>query len=160
MKHLRIIIPALLFCICTSAQLVVHVYDGDTYRIFHKGKFQIVRLANVDAPELSQYYGKIVKNEVSSLLLTKPVSLTYYGKDRYGRQLAKVTVGQISVDSFLLSKGWAWYWKKYSHDIKLGIVADMAKRAKQGMWRCDHNIPPWVWRQLIARQKRLKEMCR
>ena len=61
--------------ITTEAQLVVQVYDGDTYKILVNGKLEIIRLENVDAPELSQYYGKFVKAGVSKLILGKIVKV-------------------------------------------------------------------------------------
>ena len=65
MKYIQLLSAILLISSIACAQLVVQVFDGDTYKIFHQGKFQIIRLANVDAPELSQYYGRLVKTEVS-----------------------------------------------------------------------------------------------
>ena len=97
MKYLQLFFLIIATSFTTSAQLVVQVYDGDTYRIFHQGKFQIIRLANVDAPELSQYYGRLVKTEVSKLILTKVVRIQVYGKDRYGRTVAKIIVAGKSL---------------------------------------------------------------
>ena len=160
MKYLQLFFLIIATSFTTSAQLVVQVYDGDTYRIFHQGKFQIIRLANVDAPELSQYYGRLVKTEVSKLILTKIVRIQVYGKDRYGRTVAKITVAGKSLDSILISSGWAWHWLEYSHNKTLSVYERLATEASNGMWKCKHNVPPWIWRKLNKKQKRLNEMCR
>ena len=160
MKYLQLLFLIITFSLTTSAQLVVQVVDGDTYKILDKGKFQIIRLANVDAPELSQYYGKVVKNAVSKLILSRIVKIEVYGKDRYGRTIANITVDGKALDSILIAYGWAWHWMLYSYNKKLAIYERIAIEAKQGMWRCKYNVPPWVWRNFNKRQKRLHEMCR
>lgn len=160
MKYLQLLFLIIITTLTTSAQLVVQVYDGDTYKVLDKGKFQIIRLANVDAPELGQYYGKVVKAAVSKLILAKVVKVDAYGRDRFGRTIANITVDGKGLDSILISQGWAWHYVQYSHHKYLLIFEDIAKEARLGMWRCQHNVPPWIWRNFNKRQKRLHEMCR
>ena len=160
MKYLQLLFLVLAIKLSASAQLVVQVFDGDTYRILTKGKFRVIRLANVDAPELNQYYGRFAKTEVSKLILTKIVKIQVYGKDRYGRTVAKITVAGKSLDSIMVTNGWAWHWLEYSHNKVLSVYERLAIEAKTGMWKCEHNVPPWIWRKFNKRQKRLNEMCR
>jgi len=159
MKNLQLLFLIIATSLTSSAQLVVQVYDGDTYKILDKGKFQIIRLANVDAPELSQYNGKVVKAAVSKLMLGKSVKLECYGKDRFGRTLANVSIDGKSLDS-IHACGLAWHWLPYSHHKYLSTYESNAKAAKLGMWRCNKNVPPWTWRQFNKRQKRSHDMCR
>jgi endonuclease YncB( thermonuclease family) len=161
MKNIQLLLFILLVSLTTSAQLVVHVYDGDTYRIIRDGKLQVIRLANVDAPELKQYYGTTVRHAVSNLVLGKVAEVVPIKKDWYGRTIAKVMVDGKSLDSLLIAKGWAWNYLPYSkYNPALSIYESQAKTAGLGMWKCMHNVPPWVWRQFNKRQKRLNEMCR
>ena len=160
MKYLKLLFPILFAWFTTSAQLVVQVFDGDTYKVLENGKFTIIRLVNVDAPELSQYYGKTVKACVSKLILARIVKLEIYGKDRYGRTLAIVTIDNMQLDSLLISKGWAWNYLPYSHHLYLSTYEAKARKSNAGLWKCKNNIPPWEWRKLNKKQKRLKEMCR
>ena len=90
MKYIQTLFLILATCLTTSAQLVVQVYDGDTYKILDQRKLTVIRLANVDAPELSQYYGTVVKAGVSKLILGKTVKIDPGMKDRYGRTVAGV----------------------------------------------------------------------
>jgi endonuclease YncB( thermonuclease family) len=108
MKNIQLLLFILLASLTTSAQLVVHVYDGDTYRIIRDGKLQVIRLANVDAPELNQYYGTTVRHAVSNLVLGKVVEIYPAKKDLYGRTIARMIVDGKSLDSLLIAKGWAW----------------------------------------------------
>ena len=138
----------------------MQVFDGDTYKVLENGKLTIVRLANVDAHELSQYYGKTVKACVSKLILARIVKLEAYGRDRYGRTLANVSIDNVQLDSVLVANGLAWHYLPYSHHLYLSTYEAKAKKANAGMWKCKKNIPPWEWRKLNKKQKRLKEMCR
>ena len=160
MKNLSLFILLLFSCLFSSAQLVVDVYDGDTYKVLINGKLQVIRLANVDAPELNQYYGKLVKSRVSNLILGRIVDLELIGKDRFRRTVANVTVDGRSLDSILVVSGWAWHYVAYSHHPYLSDVESQARKELLGMWRCAKNVPPWIWRTLNKRQKRLHEMCR
>lgn len=109
------------------------VYDGDTYKVLINGKLQVIRLANVDAPELNQYYGKLVKSRVSNLILGRIVDLEPIGKDRFRRTVANVTVGGKSLDSILVVSGWAWHYVAYSHHPYLSNVESQARR---NCWGC------------------------
>ena len=161
MKQFQLLLFILIAALSTSAQLVVHVQDGDTYKILKDGKLETIRLANVDAPELSQYYRPVVKQRVSNLILGKVVNVYPGKKDLYGRTIAKVAVGGRSLDSLLIANGWAWNYLPYSkYNFALSVYESQAKIAGLGMWHCQHNVPPWIWRQFNKRQKRLNEMCR
>jgi len=140
---MQLLILILVNSLTTSAQLVVQVYDGDTYKILNQGKLHVIRLANVDAPELSQYYGTVVKAGVAKLILGKIVKVDFGIKDRYGRMIAGVTVNGLSLDSLLIAKGWAWNYQQFSQsNPQLSVYESVAKKARVGMWKCLFNIPP------------------
>jgi len=64
---------------------VVGVHDGDSIT-FLAGRLQLkVRLADIDAPELGQPFGRRSKESLSSLCFDKPAVLDTQGTDRYGR---------------------------------------------------------------------------
>lgn len=160
MKNLQILLPILFSCLFTSAQLVVQVIDGDTYKVLDKGRLKVIRLANVDAPEMDQYYGKLVKAAVSKLILGKTIGLDERRPDKYGRMIADLTINGKNLDSLLVANGWAWHYVSMSLNPSLTLCQVNAITAKAGFWKCNHNVPPWIWRKLNKKQKRLKEMCR
>lgn len=160
MKYIPTILFFLFFSIFAQAQTVVAVHDGDTYSVLQNGKIQIVRLQNVDAPELGQFFGNAVRDSAAKLLLKRKIDIEDHGFDLYGRQLVAIFIDGKSLDSVLISNGWAWFYAKYSHNLQLNIYEAAARKKGLGLWKCEHNVPPWIWRKLSKRNKRLYEVCR
>jgi micrococcal nuclease len=146
--------------ICQQPCIVTHVIDGDTYKIFYASKFQTVRLLNVDAPEIGQYFGTNAKDSVTKLLLGRTVNAALYKKDLYGRQLVSIQLKGINFDSLLLARGWATFYYKYSNNKMLAATEATAKLQCTGIWQCFNNVPPWIWRKLNKRNKQLYSNCR
>ena len=80
---------------------VSKVVDGDTFKI-SKGPY--VRLANVDAPEMSRKGGAQAKHELEDIIDGKTVNYNPVGKS-YGRIVAKVNIGGKSVNGSMRRKG-------------------------------------------------------
>ena len=73
---------------------VVEVVDGDTFQL-KSGKR--IRLMGVDAPEYNRCGGKEAKEFLGSLIFGKQVKLTEETPEAYGRTLALVWVGDLSL---------------------------------------------------------------
>lgn len=159
MKHIYTLVLMVVICFNANAQLVVKVIDGDTYKVLLNGKLQNIRLQNIDAPELDQYFGKAIKDSVAKLLNGATLLLELRSSDIYGRTLVTATYKGMSLDSLLIAKGWAWFYTKYSKQLDLKIYEAAARLKGLGLWRCEHNVPPWIWRKLNKRNKRLYEVC-
>ncbi len=159
MKHIHTLILMTAICFKADAQLVVKVIDGDTYKVLLNGKLQNVRLMNVDAPELDQYFGKAVKDSVTTLIEGNMIALELHSSDIYGRTLVTATYKGMSLDSLLIAKGWAWFYTSYSKNLDLKYYEAAARLKGLGLWRCEHTVPPWIWRKLNKRNKRLYEVC-
>jgi len=124
------------------------VIDGDTIHL----NGEKIRFSGIDAPEIQQ---TCVKNkkiincgvQAKRLLINKigknKVSCKKEGKDRYNRTLAECFVENISLSSFLVRKGYAFAYKRYSKKF----VNDeyFAKLNNQGMWSMKFQYP-WVFR--------------
>ncbi len=92
---------------------VVGVHDDDSITVLTTSNQQIkVRLEGVDCPELKQDYGQKAKQYTSSLCFQKQVRIETTGKDRYGRTLAYVCIGNTCINIELLKAGMAWHFKK------------------------------------------------
>jgi endonuclease YncB( thermonuclease family) len=145
-----------------EAGRVVRVLDGDTYEVLTGGQPVRVRLRGVDAPELSQPFGREAADSVTHLLRGQQVWLTRQGIDLYGRTLASLRVvtparpGGVALDSLLVVRGWAWAWDPTRRVA--GRVAEQvsAQRAGLGLWKCGVGgvVPPHVWRGFKAEIKR------
>ncbi len=141
---------------------VVRVLDGDTYEVLTSSQPVRVRLRGVDAPELSQPFGREAADSVTGLLRGQQVWLTRQGIDLYGRTLASLRVvtptrpGGVALDSLLVVRGWAWAWDPTRRVA--GRVAEQAsaQQANRGLWKCGVGgvVPPHMWRGFKAEIKR------
>ena len=78
---------------------VVGVTDGDTITVLDDSTSQHrVRRQGIDAPESRQAFGARSKQNLSDLVFNKIVSVEWEKRDRYGRVLGKVLVGDRDVN--------------------------------------------------------------
>jgi len=75
---------------------VTKVIDGDT--LMTASRKNPVRLANVDAPEKGTRGGAAATKALKSMIQGETVSIDTVARDSYGRSVAKVKVGQNSVN--------------------------------------------------------------
>ncbi|MGK7512280.1 thermonuclease family protein, partial [Salmonella enterica] len=54
---------------------VIHVLDGDTIEVLQDNKPVRIRLANIDAPEKKQAYGRWSTSQLKDLLGAQPVTV-------------------------------------------------------------------------------------
>jgi endonuclease YncB( thermonuclease family) len=131
---------------------VPSVIDGDTIEIHG----QRIRLNGIDAPESSQLckdvWGKNYRcGQKASLALAsfleahRPASCIEVGRDRYKRVVAVCTAGGVDIGEFMVRKGNALDWPRYSAGF-YQRAQDEALRAKRGMWAGSFE-KPWLWRQ-------------
>lgn len=128
---------------------VVGVTDGDTLTLLTDSKEQIkIRLAEIDTPESRQPYGSRAKQALSDLVYGKQARLSATEKDRYGRTVGRVYVGNVDVNAELIRQGAAWVYRQYAHDPALFALEDEARKMKRGLWALPEaeRMPPWEWR--------------
>ena len=101
---------------------VVKVADGDTITVLVENQQVKVRLSNIDAPERGQDFSKKSKEALADLVFEKEVRIVTHGKDRYGRVIGDVFVGQTNVNEKLVEDGWAWNFLKYSKSQRLAPI--------------------------------------
>lgn len=81
---------------------VTEVIDGDT---FHTNRRKNpVRLSNVQAPEKGKPGSAKATNDLKRLIQGKEVTIETVARDRFGRSVAKVKVGNISVNRAMRDK--------------------------------------------------------
>ncbi len=155
-NSMKTIIFVLLLLLLSTAAIandiygqVVGVTDGDTLTLLTNSKEQIkVRLAEIDTPERRQPYGSRAKQALSDLAFGKQARLTATEKDRYGRTVARIYVGNVDVNAELVRQGAAWVYRKYAHDPALFALETESRQMKRGLWALPEaeRIPPWEWR--------------
>ncbi|WP_233584987.1 thermonuclease family protein [Aquabacterium soli] len=125
---------------------VTGVADGDTMYVEIGGKSTRVRLAEIDAPEKAQPFGRRSEQALRDLVAKKVVSLSWRTIDPYGRPVVDVRVGTLNVNAEQVKRGYAWVYRQYSHDRQLIADEQQAKASGLGLWADPHPIPPWDWR--------------
>jgi micrococcal nuclease len=123
------------------------VHDGDTLRMTSGDTVVKVRLADIDAPELTQRYGHESKRSLEQLTRDKPVDATCTGKDRYGRLLCTLIVGKLDVNAAQIERGMAWVYQRYvPKRTPLKVAEADAARGNRGLWADANAIAPWEYR--------------
>ncbi|MFC3321310.1 thermonuclease family protein [Mesorhizobium cantuariense] len=136
---------------------VPSVVDGDTIEIHG----QRIRLNGIDAPERAQLCldaGR--KNyrcgQKASLALAdflnahRPISCIEVDRDQFRRMVAVCTAGGVDIGEWMVRKGYALDWPKYSDGFYVRAQTE-AKAAKRGMWARSFERP-WEWRKQMTAQ--------
>lgn len=127
---------------------VIRVLDGDTIEVLQNNKPVRIRLANIDAPESKQPFGKWSTNQLKALIAAQPVTVTYSQTDRYGRIIGRVlTSNGTEASRMMVQAGAAWVYEQYNADNALPALQREAQKHKLGLWADSDPIPPWRWRQ-------------
>jgi endonuclease YncB( thermonuclease family) len=126
---------------------VVAVTDGDTLKVLHGRRVEVVRLQGIDAPERRQAHGTRARQFAAGLAHGRPVTVLDRGRDRNGRLLAEVVLPDgRSLNQELVRAGYAWWFRRYSADVRLARLEDDARAARRGLWADARPVPPWEWR--------------
>ena len=126
---------------------VVHVHDGDTLTVLVDRREVRVRLAGIDAPERGQPFATASRRALSARVAGREVVVDVQGRDGFGRTLGVVRVAGADVNREQVRDGWAWVFRRFSHDAMLLALEDEARRARRGLWRDPQPVPPWTWRE-------------
>lgn len=131
----------------TFAGKVVGIKDGDTFEILRNGKAEKVRLADIDAPESAQAYGRAARKYASNLCYGKVVTVKPKKKrDQFGRVLGLIyTEDSLNVNEEMIKAGYAWRYKYSKNEAFLQLQKE-AKVKKLGLWADDNAVNPWQWR--------------
>jgi len=119
-----------------------------------------VRLFGIDLPEPprvgsagmvveGQPFGPQAAAYVRELLLERQVQLDTYGKDRAGRLLSVVWLGEINVNLTLVKEGLAWLDPGLTVTnvrVALEVAERQARVGKYGLWALPDPEPPWEYR--------------
>ncbi len=135
--------------------VISRVMDGDTVSV--RGWRERVRLANIDAPEMSHGYAK--PGQPFSVQATKwmteqvegkdGVTLRCVDQDRYGRKVCDLFLKGRHVNKELVRAGLAWANTanpRYLRDRSVLAAQEEAQAAQRGLWSQQKPVPPWQWR--------------
>ncbi|MDZ7787442.1 MAG: thermonuclease family protein [Halofilum sp. (in: g-proteobacteria)] len=83
---------------------------------------------------------------LKGLILNRRVRLEVQGMDRSGRLIAVVYSEARNVNRWLVERGHAWEYDRYSNDSALSRLEREARRRNRGLWTAAEPVPPWEWR--------------
>ena len=112
-------ILALMLILLPQAELktkngeVISVKDGDTLILKdNHDKLYKVRLADIDAPEIAQPFGRPAKKLLEDLSLDKVVRVNYTQVDKYGRLIGEVYLADGKMlNEEAIKAGLAWHYR-------------------------------------------------
>ena len=149
--YLSFFLACLLFPLSTLAfpARVIGITDGDTVKVLTKeNELLKIRLAEIDTPERKQPWGTRAKQALAEIVMGKIVEVKPVTVDRYGRTVAHLYLGKLSINKEMVRTGNAWVYRKYVTDSLLLDLEAIAKEHKKGLWGLDESqiAPPWEWR--------------
>jgi len=93
----------------TLSGVVQRVVDGDSFYLDRPEQPPLLlRISNIDAPELCQPWGQEARAALQDLVLNQSVTVVTGSRDRQGRTWARVRVGALDVGERLAADGHAW----------------------------------------------------
>lgn len=128
-----------------TTAVVIDVHDGDTVTL---DTGERVRLADIDAPELKQPGGSEARTLLAGLINRQTVRVVERGRDRYGRLLGVIWLGERDVNEELVRAGAVWCFVRYlpPRSTCPAIEAE-ARAARRGLWAdAAAAVAPWEWR--------------
>lgn len=148
----------------------VGVIDGDTIRVgvwrfdpetrSWDKELRTVRLAGIDAPELSQRGGLESREYLAKRIEFSRVQVISSGRDWFGRLIGEVYLidfpytmtARLNVNSDMVVQGHAWWYRKYAPTNKLlQFLEQCARENKVGLWQYP-AIAPWEYRHHSTRK--------
>ncbi len=161
-----------LFCLLAAVTLLspalaetlfghcVGVADGDTCTLLLTDdaggkRTEKIRFHGIDAPESHQAYGKAAKKFVSGLIYGKDIRVEAQTRDKYGRLVGKIYVGDTFVNLEVVKAGYAWWFRQYgAGETAIAEAEEAARAARRGLWQDKNPVAPWDFRHKpeLARQ--------
>lgn len=132
---------------------VVHISDGDTFVVEDSdGTRTTVRIHAIDAPELSQAYGRESREALRALIANQQVEIKTQKTDRFKRVVGDVFLNGNDVGLEMLGSGNVWYYRQFQKEQTAGdrqgysAAEEAARSSHRGLWRDDQPQPPWEYR--------------
>ena len=145
---------------------VVHVADGDTFTLLAGGRRHRIRMASIDAPEVTkgsdrpgQPMAQASRKALAGLVAGKALRLECFERDQYGRDVCNVPLGDgRSANREQVAAGMAWANMegrgRFMRDPQLPALEQQARRQRLGLWRDPRSERPWVWRYQCWKKRR------
>ncbi len=126
---------------------VVEVIDGNTLLVIDNYQDTIsVILKSIDCPELNQEMGGKAKAFTTEKCLGSDVVVELFGKDRFGNDIASITINKTDLSKSLLEAGLAWFYHRNKGDMTLVSIEKSSRAKRIGIWEGEDPVEPWIFR--------------
>ena len=144
---------------------VLDIHDGDSLTLrSEEGRKWRIRIAGIDAPELSQPAGDTARALLVELIRNRSLRIAPVKTDAYERTVAKVWVlglegPEMDVGLALIEAGLAWHFVRYRadqppEDVQRYAQAEKRARAQRfGIWQQARPEAPWDHRARMRREE-------
>ena len=125
------------------------VMDGDTVLLVREGQREPVkfRIVGIDAPEICQPGGAEARDALIGLALRKPVQVIAQGEDTYGRQIGRLSAGDLDLGAEMVRSGMAWAYSFRTGKGPYARLQMQAKKQKRGLFAAqDSAMSPALFR--------------
>lgn len=147
------------------------VVDGDSLEVKYGGLFSFlrrpfpVRLYGIDAPEMSQPYGKEARDQLASLVRRGGIRMEERATDRYGRTVGLLYPsrrGRESINVAMVRSGMAYWYRRYGgRDLGFPEAEAEAISKRRGVWKDGKKARrPWDYRADIRRARERRRRMR
>ena len=133
---------------------VTGVSDGDTFYMVIDGERVRLRLAQIDAPEKAQPFGRRAEQSLRDLIGKRQITVTWTQADQYGRPVVQAEADGLNINAEQVRRGFAWAWPRYATDPRLFDLQAEARAERRGLWADPNPVEPWVWRQIQKNRPR------
>ena len=133
---------------------VTRVADGDTLRLQQGPHSVAVRLAAIDAPEMTQAHGTEAREALHACAFGRLVTVHVRATDRHGRAVGTVESAGRDCGLAQLQAGLAWHARAYAHEQthsereRYSAAERAARQRRQGLWAEATPQTPWEFRRL------------
>ncbi len=139
---------------------VVHISDGDTFIMQNdNGERITVRIHAIDAPELSQAFGKESREQLRALIANQTVEVRRQKTDQFRRTVGAVFLEGKDIGLKMIESGYAWHFTQYKKEqpAEEGQAYASAEATalylQQGLWRDERPVQPWEYRRQHGTRK-------
>jgi len=129
--------------------IVIGVPEGDAFEVLHESTVFLFRLQDVDAPEISQPYGRDAQVFAESLALGKRARVFTAAPLRPDTAQNGIIIldSGLNLSHELLKAGLAWWDRKAAPgNDSLWKLEREARTEHRGLWEDEDPVAPWEWR--------------
>ena len=135
----------------TLTGMVVALTDGDALTILDRaGTQHRIRLAGIDAPELTQTFGTQSRDGLAEKVRGKVVRVDVIDIDRTKQEVGRMYLGGRFINAELVRDGFAWRFVRFDLPGEFKAAEADARAHKRGLWTEPHPLPPWQFRRQNA----------